>query len=250
MFSAVCVVLSAIGHVLASCETVPLWTLGVALSAVFAITAPLAGRERSLPGIAAGLAVGQLALHTLFGLGQQHAAAALPRQGSGDLSDGAVMALAEQLVCNEGSGRVTVAEAYRIIDAAGLDPAMPTAGHSGHAAVGAALSSALEALLPSPPMLLGHLLAALAIGLLMRHGETALFRLVRLSARGLAEAAPVRALRAALTLLRALRAGLPGAPARRPRTPRVLERDTAGPGTVALEHSVIRRGPPRVELAA
>ena len=74
MFAAVCVVLSAGGHVLASCAAVPLWTLGVGFLAVFAVAAPLAGRERSLPGIAAALAAGQLGLHALFGLASTHAA--------------------------------------------------------------------------------------------------------------------------------------------------------------------------------
>ncbi|MGB8941208.1 MAG: hypothetical protein WCD21_13380, partial [Streptomyces sp.] len=66
VFAVLCVVLSAGGHVLASCAAVPLWTLGVGFLAVFALAAPLAGRERSLPGIAALLAAGQVGLHALF----------------------------------------------------------------------------------------------------------------------------------------------------------------------------------------
>ncbi|MFD9204507.1 hypothetical protein ACFWDP_40380, partial [Streptomyces anthocyanicus] len=59
VFTAVCVVLAAAGHSIASCATVPLWSLGVGFLAVFAVAAPLAGRERSLPGITVLLATGQ-----------------------------------------------------------------------------------------------------------------------------------------------------------------------------------------------
>lgn len=69
MFAAVCVALSAAGHALAACATVPWWSLLAAFAGVLAVAVPLAGRERSLPSIAAALAGGQLALHTLFGLG-------------------------------------------------------------------------------------------------------------------------------------------------------------------------------------
>ena len=43
--------------------------------------------------------------------------------------------------------------------------------------------------LPSLPMLLAHLLAALAAGWLLRRGDIALLRLVRLSAQGRLESA-------------------------------------------------------------
>src|ERR1051325_3027616 len=81
VFAAVCVVLAAAGHTLASCATVPLWTLGAGVVGVVAVAAPLAGRARSLPGIAALLAVGQIVLHTLFGLGQR---------GAGGMASGAM----------------------------------------------------------------------------------------------------------------------------------------------------------------
>jgi hypothetical protein len=86
VFTAVCVVLAAGGHSLASGRTVPVGALVCGWLAVFAVTAPLAGRERSLPGIAALLAVGQIALHAVFSMGQAcaYAAAAPPwSYGSG-----------------------------------------------------------------------------------------------------------------------------------------------------------------------
>ncbi|MFD0383340.1 hypothetical protein ACFQ2B_16175 [Streptomyces stramineus] len=119
VFTAVCVLLSAGGHMLASCATVPLWTLGAGFAVVFAVAAPLAGRERSLPGIAAGLAVGQLALHALFGLGQLTAGTATRQAGT----EGQVITFAAKLICNQPHA-MSAAQARRVITDAGLDPAV------------------------------------------------------------------------------------------------------------------------------
>ncbi|MGW1072342.1 hypothetical protein [Streptomyces sp. NPDC002537] len=244
VFTAVCVLLSAGGHVLASCASVPLWTLCAGFAGVFAAVVPLAGRERSLPGIAAVLAAGQLALHTLFGLGQQ-SAGTTPRQAG---SDGRLITFAARLICNQ-PHPASAAEARRVITDAGLDPSVHPMQMP--APVPAAASSPLDALLPSLPMLLGHLLAALALGWLLRRGEVALWRVVGLSersARGVAEAALVRALRAAFTLVRALcdRTGVqPVAPVRR-----AYGEDERPASEPVLQHFVIRRGPPRFALAA
>ncbi len=108
-------------------------------------------------------------------------------------------------------------------------------------------------LLPSLPMLLGHLLAALALGWLLRRGEAALWRLVRLSApaaREVAAQALVGALRGALTLVRALLAGPDTAHDDALRAPVSYGDDKPGPQHLALHHSVVRRGPPTLALAA
>ncbi|MBW5420748.1 hypothetical protein GKQ77_04070 [Streptomyces sp. BG9H] len=274
VFAAVCVVLSAGGHVLASCVAVPLWTLGAGFLAVLAVALPLAGRARSLPGIAALLAVGQLGLHALFGLGQHGATATAQVNG-----DASLVERAARLVCGAGASTITPAQAHRILTTAGLG----TGGGAEHAAAhhhgqsAAAAGSALDsvstagatwtpgpmgsmgamALVPSLPMLVAHLLAALAAGWLLRRGDLALLRLIRLAqgAQGVAEGALVRSLRSALTLVRALRAGLPGAPETTgPRLPRTTRLAPPKPRTLALEDAVIRRGPPagvrRLELAA
>ncbi|MDN3056604.1 hypothetical protein PH213_19040 [Streptomyces sp. SRF1] len=250
VFTAVCVVLSAAGHVLASCATVPLWTVGVGCAAVFTVALPLAGRERSLPGIAALLATGQLALHTLFTLGQQRAASAAEAAHRADTAEGHVIGLAARLLCASGPGRPDAATAHRIVAHAGIDASGPHTMASSGAPAGHA--AGLPGLLPSLPMTLGHLLAALAIGWLLRRGERAVWRAVRLSAdgaRGVAEAALVRALRAALGLVRMLLAG-PWAPYGGPCGPRTAERDEGGTTALVLQHSVIRRGPPGYHLAA
>ncbi|MFF4577880.1 hypothetical protein ACFY15_05675 [Streptomyces sp. NPDC001373] len=247
VFTAVCVVLAAAGHAVASCATVPWWALALAFAAVFAIAAPLAGRRRSLPGVAAGLAVGQLGLHTLFGLGQHGAAVAQdPAAGS----DTSLAALAAQLVCGGNSVPLSPADARRILEAAGLDPAaLAASGHMGHMHLAEASAGAPEIGLFSPAMLLGHLLAALAAGWLLGRGDAALFRLVELS-RLSAEAGPIRPLRAALAFVRVLAAGLLGAPARGPRARRTASAPAVTTGRDALLHTVIRRGPPAALVLA
>ncbi|MFF8916788.1 hypothetical protein ACF08M_26575 [Streptomyces sp. NPDC015032] len=242
VFTAVCVVLSAAGHSLASCAAVPWWTLLAGFLGVFAVAAPLAGRERSLPSIATALAGGQLALHTLFGM-STHAAPTDTAAG-----DDTLIRFAASLVCGMGPAQLNAAEAHRIVTTAGIDPASVAArGHQHMASAAGSDPAGLTGLLPSLPMLLGHLLAAVATGWLLRRGEIALFRLARLSAHGaqqLAAGARLRALRAALALVNALRAGLPGAPATGPRTLRTAVDAPALAAGDPLQHLVIRRGPP------
>ncbi|WP_411103699.1 hypothetical protein [Streptomyces sp. cmx-4-9] len=251
VFTAVCVVLAAVGHALASCATVPWWSLGLGFLAVFAVAAPFAGRARTLPGIAGALAAGQVGLHTLFGLGQHGAAAAQAPAGSSDTS---LAALAAQLVCGGNSVPLDPADARRIVEAAGLDPAALAAqslhqGQAAHAHLAHAAVPAPGSGLLSPAMLIGHLLAALAAGWLLGRGDTALSRLVELS-RLTGEAAPVRALRTALALVRAFGGGLPAAPGRDPRAPRTAADPPAATGRETLQHAVIRRGPPTAFVLA
>ncbi|MER5474520.1 hypothetical protein ABZX90_31030 [Streptomyces sp. NPDC002935] len=248
VFAAVCVVLAAAGHGIASCATVPLWTLGAGFLAVFAAAAALAGRERTLPGIVAVLAFGQTVLHTLFGLGLQAGATATGSMGSTasgmSMSDTSLVARAARLVCGTTAAAISPVQAQKILADARIDPGMADMTSSMHHAADAVPAAGTPMpVLPSLPMLLGHVLAAVAAGWVLRRGDLALLRLMRLSAQGVAEGALVRSLRAALTLVRALRTGLHGAPeiACMPRTA-LLAPPT--PRTADLQHSVVRRGPP------
>jgi hypothetical protein len=254
VFAAVCVVLAAAGHAIASCATVPLWTLGAGFLVTFLVVAPLAGRERSLPGIAALLAVGQTVLHTLFGLGQTAGTAGTPTTGGLSASDAALVARAAHLLCGTTAAAISPAHAQQILTDARLLPASRTTGSMGSMsgmgsmhhpadAMSASAGSSMS-LFPSLSMLLGHVLAALAAGWLLRRGDLALLRLMELSAHGVAQGALVRSLRGALALVRALRAGLPGAPEAGPRLRRTAFFAPPAPCTTALQHSVIRRGPP------
>ncbi|MET3982383.1 hypothetical protein [Streptomyces sp. PvR034] len=248
VFTAVCVVLSAVGHALASCATVPWWTLCAGFLAVFTVASLLAGRRRTLPGLAGALAVGQLGLHTLFGLGQHGAATASTASAAVDASaraasDTSLAALAARLICGGNSVPLSPADARQVLETAGLNPAaLAVPAHEAHAHMAQTVTAPSTGLL-SLPMLLGHLVAALVAGWLLSRGDAALFRLVELS-RLATPAAPVRALRTALALVRALGAGLPGAPGRTPRSPRATPDRAVAPGRTALHHTVIRRGPP------
>ncbi|AXG78822.1 hypothetical protein [Streptomyces paludis] len=251
VFTAVCVVLSATGHAMAACAPVPWWTLLLGFLGVFAVAAPLAGRARSTPSVVIALLGGQFILHSLFGLGQRHLT--VP-PGTNDV----LIRMAAKLVCGAGPNAISPLDAERIIANAGLSPAGTMAGGAVHqhmAATGAgaggtaATAGTVDGLLPSLPMILGHLLAALATGWLLRHGDLALLRLTRLSARGISDVAgnaPLRGLRAALLLVRALLAGLPGATAPEPHAPRGFDPPPPVGGGETLQHSVIRRGPPAV----
>lgn len=253
VFAAVCVVLAAAGHTLASCATVPLWTLGAGFLGSLLVVAPLAGRARSLPGIAALLTVGQTVLHTLFGLGQ-HGAAGMGAPGSMTMgsaqpvSDAGLVQQAGRYLCGTGTAGISPARAHRILLDAHLYPAPDTAA-AHHPADALSATGSAASLLPSLPMLLGHVLAGLAAGWLLRRGDLALLRLIELSAHGVAEGALVRSLRGALALVRALCAGLPTAPATGPRFSRATDTPAPAPHTTALQHTVIRRGPPAATLA-
>ncbi|MGY0025272.1 hypothetical protein ACVHNB_40730 [Streptomyces sp. YJ-C3] len=240
MFAAVCVVLSAAGHVLGSTATVPWWTLSLGFLTAFCVTAPLAGRERSLPGIAVTLGIGQIGLHSLFALGQHG--------GSMTMSAGepSVVERAARLMCGAGASALSPVQAQRILDQARV----PSGAAGGTHTDMAAMAGSSMPLLPSLPMLIGHLLAAVGAGWLLRHGDLALGRIVRLSklsAQGVAEGALVRSLRAALALVRALKAGLPGTHEVLPCAPRAGFTAPPAPRAAVLQHSVIRRGPPAAE---
>jgi len=245
VFAAVCVVLAAAGHAIASCATVPLWTLGAGFAGTVLVVAPLAGRARSMAGIATLLAVGQTVLHVLFGLGQHGTttmASMTSMPSAQPASDTALVKQAARLLCGTTAAAISPAQAQKILTDARLYPGTPgtTTHHAGDAMSGASVW-------PSLPMILGHVLAAVAAGWLLRRGDLALLRLVELStssAHSVAEGALVRSLRGALALVCALRAGLPGAPEAGPRAPVTASLAPPRPCTAALQHSVIRRGPP------
>lgn len=249
LFAAVCVVLAAAGHTLASGTPVPGWSLALGWLGVVAVVAPLAGRERTLPSITASLAAGQLTLHMVFGAGQMCATPGLTPSSGGD---GGLLTVAARLVCGTHAAALTPQSAQQIVSAAGLGPhAAHTAGMPGMAPPAGLTARSLLASLPlcSLPMLLAHLLAAVVAGWLLRRGEAALWRLVRLSVRGAAELTGFSpaAVRRAHALLAALTAGLAGAPRHGP--PRTEGAPRAALRTVLLRHSLARRGPP-VALAA
>ncbi|MFI9601825.1 hypothetical protein ACIHCX_18510 [Streptomyces sp. NPDC052043] len=254
VFAAVCVVLAAAGHTLASCAAVPLWTLGAGFLGALVVVAPLAGRARSLPGIATLLVVGQTVLHALFGMGQGGMGAmtsgAMPMGSAGStgsppvLSDTELVQQAARYVCGATAAALSPTQAYRILVDAHVLGSVGTGPSAPHHQAGSAFTVGAAALLPSLPMLLVHVLAAVTTGWVLRRGDLALLRLIELSAHGVTEAALVRSLRGALALVRALCAGLPTTVGTGPRLRRTADSAPLTPHTTALQHTVIRRGPP------
>lgn len=182
VFAAVCVALAGVGHVLGSCAKIPLWALGAGFLGVLLVTVPFAGRERSLPGIAALLAVGQTVLHSLFGLGQHMTATAgSSASTSAPLSDAALVERAARLVCGTAAAAISPVQAQRILTDARIGPA--AGAHASHPSADgmSAATDSSAALLPSLPMVLAHMLAALVAGWLLRRGDLALLRIVEMS---------------------------------------------------------------------
>ncbi|MEU1624096.1 hypothetical protein ABZ746_01845 [Streptomyces sp. NPDC020096] len=247
VFAAVCVTLSAAGHAMASGGGIPLWTLLAGWAGVLAIAAPLAGRERSLPGIAVAMLGGQLGLHALFSAGQWCA------EPASDGRSGRIMALAGHLLCNDQLLRLTPDSAAQLLRQAHIDPSSAAAATTATQNMPGmpGMSGAHGCPSYSLPMLCGHLAAALVAGWLLRRGEAALWRVVQLSGYGMEQASALLPLRIALIAARtlALVAGLLSERLTAVR-PRRVAYGSGRPESVHLQHSVIRRGPPAVALAA
>jgi hypothetical protein len=256
VFTVVCVVLAAAGHSLAAGRTVPLPSLALGWVAVFAVVAPLAGRERSLPGIAAVLGVGQITLHSIFNIGRLSAVLAGPGTAadvSRDVSagipgspagGGGLTGLVARLLCGS-HGPAPAPAATGMPVGIRMGTGLPGARPSGDGSTPHGVMSAMPVC--SLPMFLGHLLAAVVAGWLLRRGESALWRLVGLSVRGAVAYRPAAVFRRAHALLSVLAAGAPYAWLRtRCSTGLAVGRHR----TVWLRHCVARRGPPVVVLAA
>ncbi|MEV5987335.1 hypothetical protein AB0L85_20285 [Streptomyces sp. NPDC052051] len=238
VFAAVCVALAAAGHGLASCAAVPLWTLGAGFLGIFVVATALAGRERSLPGIAALLVAGQTMLHMLFGLGQHSTAVPMT---PGATPDPTLVERAARIMC--GAGTLSPAQAQKILTDARIGTGTgATAPH--HPDALSAAGGSWAAVLPSVPMLLAHVLAGVAAGWVLRRGDLALLRIIRLSTQEIADGTLVRSLRSVCALVRALLAGLPAGSGTGPRLPRAWFLVPPKPRTTALQHTVVRRGPP------
>jgi hypothetical protein len=238
---------------MASGAGLPLWILLAGWAGVMCVAAPLAGRECSLPGIAATLLGEELGLHLLFSLGRGRTMAVPAGQSGGDI------ALAERLMCN--AQHLTPQRATMIVRQAGIDPskAMPgmhrmpamsaMTGMPGIASPGAH-AMPLSAMF-TPSMLATHLAAAVFLGWLLRRGEAALWRVIRLSAVVAEHVAALLPLTALLALVRVL-ALVASLLERRLSSvhPRRAEEYAARLQSVALQHCVTRRGPPAVALTA
>lgn len=220
MFAAVCVLLSAVGHILMSGRAVPGSVLFLAFAGTMALAWLSARRERGLPAVTAAAVAVQSVLHTVFSWSRP----------------------ADALSADAPPGDAPLGNA---LPAAGAHAVMDHM-HAAHAAMGhEAVSRAGAAITESPAahdmtdmtssfgMLSAHLLAAALSGLWMAYGERAVFRVLRALPLGLFR--PLRMVLAAVVPVL-------------PRLPRVRP-DRAGderaPRRLLLAHSVISRGPPQ-----
>jgi hypothetical protein len=249
VFSAVCVALSASGHALVSGAAIPMWSLAAGWAGVMCVVGPLAGQERSLPGIALSLLAGGTGLHVVFSLGQGSMAPA-PADRSTQ-----VVALAERFLCGAGSTHLTPESAARILRQARIDPARAAhgvpamAGMAGHGAHAMTLGSML-----TPPMLAAHLAAVVATGWVLRRGEIALWQAVRLPTMAAGHLARLVLLWMLSALIVAAAVLVPPAPLPS-RLRGALDVRRARTGTrrltsTLLSACVVRRGPPTVATAA
>ncbi|MFF7159734.1 hypothetical protein [Streptomyces sp. NPDC008139] len=207
MFAAVCVVVSGMGHAVASGSGVPMWTLAYSFGCVTAGAWWFTGREHGVRALTGATVVVQGALHCLFMLGQM-----LPPPQAGDAA-----------TYPDGMSGMVMADPGRTTAAV---PSVPGAG--GHA-------MAMHEW--SPGMLAVHAAVAVLSGLWLWRGEVALHRLGRALAAFLTR--PVRRarrLRTAVVL-----------PARPPAPPLAGEPPVRRPAQVWLRHFVVRRGPPRID---
>jgi hypothetical protein len=86
VFAVVCVLLAATGHALAMGEMPPLWADAAGFAAVFGLGRALAGRERGLPEIGAGMLLTQAGLHFGFDAARAATSAPTPTMAMGHMS--------------------------------------------------------------------------------------------------------------------------------------------------------------------
>ncbi|MFG2981146.1 hypothetical protein ACGFYQ_07770 [Streptomyces sp. NPDC048258] len=208
MFAAVCVLLTATGHILMSGTAVPWWALSAAFAATAATAWALADRERGPLAVTAAAVAVQAALHAGFSLAQSLAPPPLPPVTTVP----PVMAVPE-----------AAAHVHHAAHEMAHTLSTPTAGpvpDVGHGAAGMSPGG----------MLTAHLLAAVLCGLWLAYGERAVFRVVRAVAGWLWT--PLR-----LLLRPAVTAHRPRLRVRRPHRRRA-------PRRLFLVHAITSRGPP------
>ena len=141
IFAAVCVGVSAAGHVWMSGDGLPLWAVALAFAAITAIGYALAGRQWGFPSISALMLCGELGQHLLFTSAQNSAVSAN------------VPAIPQFV-----SGRVVPASAWIC--------GMPHSAMVGHGGSGSGMIAA-------------HVVAGLLCAGWLRSGEAAAFRVLQ-----------------------------------------------------------------------
>ncbi|MYW03255.1 hypothetical protein, partial [Streptomyces sp. SID3343] len=206
-FAVVCVLLALLGHTLMSDASVPWAATGSAGVAIALLVWVVADRERGFPAITGAMFAAQAALHALFTLAQRPPPPIEPPSAALETR------WLHVLLCNDdtpGTGPTrSVAEilirmrldpnlARQTPESAGFgggssgfvsgSPFGDTSSSAHHAAAGAGAGmrhgGAMMSILGDGGrgMFAAHVLAALACAVWLRHGEKAVFRLLRLLA--------------------------------------------------------------------
>ncbi|MFE2012483.1 hypothetical protein [Streptomyces sp. NPDC059491] len=213
-----------------SAHGLPASTLLVAFAVTSALAWTAAGRRRGTPAVAGSLLLLQGALHLAFSATGAHGGHTVP--GSDGMEDmpgmkgmvGAAMPM-DHSMGSSATGHAAMDATTMGADTTGVDV-------MGFDAMGPGVLDAVT-MGSGAGMLAVHLLAALLCGLWLAHGEAAFFTVARAA---LAYAfTPLRA-----RFARVLVPDAPRPPVRRAR------RDAPRPHTVALAHTLSRRGPPRL----
>ncbi|MEX2972526.1 hypothetical protein [Streptomyces sp. C184] len=233
VFTAVCVVLSAVGHAVMSGPALPGWALAAAAAAVFVCAGLAAGRERSLPAIVGGVLAGQGGLHLFFSWAQGFVA---PAQSTGKAA-----AWADLLLCGHSGAAGSMAllgpSMHQMVRRAGMHWNSPPDQHGAHMGLGGHTAHAMPAMHHAGfGMLAAHLLAGLLCAWWLHRGERAVFALLAALA-----AVADRSLHRLLGLFVAgVATPVPADGLRRFRRP-----VTSGSLHLAVvRHTVVRRGPP------
>ncbi|PWI44710.1 hypothetical protein [Streptomyces sp. ICBB 8177] len=256
MFASVCVPFAALGHILMSGAGIPGWMLLIAGAVTAGVGWAFAGRERGRGLVTGVTVVVQLALHSLFSLGQAVAAPS----GAGSPAQ----RWAAVLLCGPGAAAgISPADAERVVRTAGLGGHLnaPPSGmsstpgmrdmagmanmpgmSSGHGApaVHAATSMGMSGMgamahgYGLAGMVAAHVLAAVLCGVWLAYGERAAFQLGRAVAARLFSPL-VLLLWTPPTALRPL-----------PRRGGTRSRRRAR--SLLLAHAIVSRGPPRAAV--
>ncbi|MFG2308671.1 hypothetical protein ACGFS9_08265 [Streptomyces sp. NPDC048566] len=193
MFAAVCVLLAALGHVMMSGASVPGWTLAAGAAATGGAGWFLAGRERGTALVVTVVVVAQATLHETFALGQSMTAATA--SGRPVLPGSGTDPFAEPVPTGRtGAGLLDAGPMH--MDPMGMGSMGGGSMGGGGMLHGTDGTAHLHGVLGGGGGSLGmpaaHLLAALACGIWLAHGERAVFRLLRTAAARLS--APLRML--------------------------------------------------------
>jgi hypothetical protein len=164
VFAAVCVGLSAAGHVWMSGHGLPFWALVLAFTAVGAAGYALAGRQRGLVSISALMLAAEGGLHLLF--------TATQAPQSSDSSSAAQRLLGATFATLPASAR-------RIPLSDWVCGTMGGAGMGGSGGLSARLAADLMAAGHGLGMAAAHAVAGLACAWWLWRGESAVFRLLR-----------------------------------------------------------------------